>query len=591
MYKKDRNGVDSPRHAIFQPPSPIDYLIDGELEDENNGENSIPNQNHTKKTEPNNIESPLPQKSPSKEEQKSNNQKSLNLPIEKTTTTQQPMKPTAIQPQAIKFGKDNPFDEKNLEYQPFSQDHLEQTNDQGLSYNPFIENKTQLSDSYSQEYSNAYQTNYQRSQSAVPRSSSFEGNIYQNPLSYQVQDDTNLYGYDQYSYYQTYGRSQSVQPTFNNPQNTYYSDPNLFKITNMNQVYGRIYQMSKDQIECRFLQTKIEEGDPRTISSVLSEVFQNLDELMMDPYGNYLCQKLIEYCTSEQRMSIIRKIEPSILQISLNIYGTRTIQKMIESISTNEEIELLLRAIRPHVVKLSNSPNGNHVIQRCLNRFSVQSNQFIFDEVARNCATIATHKHGCCVMQRCIDASPNLQKTELIRVIIDNSISLMQDPFANYVIQYVLGLGEIPDVFVEKIRNNLFELSSQKFSSNVVEKCLTIGDPRLQNAILDELTKDPVKLKQLLYDAYGNYVIQTSLKVANEQQHKALGDLIRPHLPSLRNLPYGKKIQSKLMRFSSDPNSRNLIEPQNTPSPKKSTKPKQNPRKKPQSGKRNHSKK
>ncbi len=57
----------------------------------------------------------------------------------------------------------------------------------------------------------------------------------------------------------------------------------------------------------------------------------------------------------------------------------------------------------------------------------------------------------------------------------------MQDPFGNYVVQYVLELG-YADASIA-VMNNLFghycDLAQQKFSSNVVEKCLKLGGSQL----------------------------------------------------------------------------------------------------------------
>ena len=57
----------------------------------------------------------------------------------------------------------------------------------------------------------------------------------------------------------------------------------------------------------------------------------------------------------------------------------------------------------------------------------------------------------------------------------------MQDPFGNYVVQYVLEL-DIADASMA-VMNNLFghyaDLAQQKFSSNVVEKCLKLGGSQL----------------------------------------------------------------------------------------------------------------
>jgi hypothetical protein len=60
--------------------------------------------------------------------------------------------------------------------------------------------------------------------------------------------------------------------------------------------------------------------------------------LALDPFGNYLCQKLVEYCEDDQRMMIVEKVAPDIVTISLNMHGTRAIQKMIEFLNLPQQV-------------------------------------------------------------------------------------------------------------------------------------------------------------------------------------------------------------------------------------------------------------
>jgi pumilio RNA-binding family len=54
---------------------------------------------------------------------------------------------------------------------------------------------------------------------------------------------------------------------------------------------------------------------------------------------------------------------------------------------------------------------------------------------------------------------------------------LEQDAFGNYVVQYILELGhaEASGAVIRTLLGNIAELSMQKFSSNVVEKCLKLS--------------------------------------------------------------------------------------------------------------------
>ena len=67
---------------------------------------------------------------------------------------------------------------------------------------------------------------------------------------------------------------------------------------------AQVMAVAKDQNGCRFLQRKFDEGGAAAIQAVLPEVLEHLIELMMDPFGNYLIQKLLDRCSEEQRLAV-----------------------------------------------------------------------------------------------------------------------------------------------------------------------------------------------------------------------------------------------------------------------------------------------
>ncbi len=108
---------------------------------------------------------------------------------------------------------------------------------------------------------------------------------------------------------------------------------------------------------------------------------------------------------------------------------------------------------------------------------------------------IATHRHGCCVLQRCIDFATPSQKKALVEVISTHALVLSQDAFGNYVVQYVLDMGhaEASTAVITRLAGHFAELSMQKFSSNVVEKCLKLaGVDQQREAIIKEMVTSPL---------------------------------------------------------------------------------------------------
>lgn len=321
----------------------------------------------------------------------------------------------------------------------------------------------------------------------------------------------------------------------------------LSRSTSLADVRGYIYSMAKDQNGCRFLQRVFDEGNFLDLQIIFEEVIDHIVELMMEQFGNYLVQKLLNVCTEEQRIQILLMVteEPGqLVRVCLNTYGTRVVQKLIETLKTRQQISLVKAALKPGFLDLIKDLNGNHVLQRCLQCLSNEDNEFIFDAAAKFCVDIATHQHGCCVLQRCIAHSIGRHRDKLITEISKNGLHLAQDPFGNYVVQYIIEL-KIPSVnanLLSQFKGHYVHLSTQKFSSHVVEKCLKhFGESRSQ--IVHELLSVP-HFEQLLQDPFANYVIQCALSVTKGPLHASLVESARPHT-NLRTSPYCKRIFSR----------------------------------------------
>lgn len=148
-----------------------------------------------------------------------------------------------------------------------------------------------------------------------------------------------------------------------------------FSNVKLEQLQGEILGLCKDQHGCRYLQKKLEERNPEHIQVIFIETYLHVVELMTDPFGNYLCQKLLEFCNDDQRTILINNAAPEMVKIALNSHGTRALQKMIEFINTQEQIQTVITALNDKVVELIQDLNGNHVIQKCLNRLSATDAQ------------------------------------------------------------------------------------------------------------------------------------------------------------------------------------------------------------------------
>ncbi|KAJ0235501.1 Pumilio RNA-binding repeat-containing protein [Hirschfeldia incana] len=314
-------------------------------------------------------------------------------------------------------------------------------------------------------------------------------------------------------------------------------------LASMVNIYGSVSLMGKDQIGCRFLQKLVDEG--LFVDALFLEVINHVSELSMDPFGNYLVQKLLEACDEEQRTMIVSALtsKPTeLLKICLNNYGTRVVQKMIETVKTKQQIGMVKSGLKPGFLSLVKDLNGNHVIQTCLTTLGPNDTKFVLEAATKYCAEIATHRHGCCVLQCCVSNSVGEQRERLVNEISRNSLHLSQDPFGNYVVQYLIEQKVSAAKLLMQFRMHYAELATQKFSSHVMEKCLRIY-PESRAEIVRELLSVQ-NFEHLLHDPFGNYVIQTALSVTKGPVRASLVEKVHRY-GKLKFSPYCKKIFSK----------------------------------------------
>jgi len=320
----------------------------------------------------------------------------------------------------------------------------------------------------------------------------------------------------------------------------------------LGELRGNVYLLARQQEGCRMLQRYLEQEN--AIDIIWREAISNVGPLITDPFGHYLWLRLLDRITTAQRLELLRSLSNDMVGISLNVHGTRVIQKLLEKVKSDEEIEAAVSALRGEVSTLSKDVYGMHVVLRCLYHPKID-NAFIINAVSKRIVPVSMHKHGCCVVQWCLDYGTTSQREGLIDEIARNALELVQDAYGNYVIQQIMDVSKWKShedavarrKVMEALLGSIAKLAVQKFSSIVVEKCLQEADDDIRRAMVEELV-DPARLPRLLQDPYANYVIQKVLSVSRTNEFHRLIVRIRPHLDVLSATPFGKRIQLQMFR-------------------------------------------
>jgi mRNA-binding protein PUF3 len=240
----------------------------------------------------------------------------------------------------------------------------------------------------------------------------------------------------------------------------------------------------------------------------------------------------------------------------------------------------IVKELENNVLKCVKDQNGNHVIQKAIERVPARHIQFIISAFHEQVQRLATHPYGCRVIQRMLEHCEESARQSILRELHGCVPTLIIDQFGNYVIQHVIENGEEPDrsKIIAVVISQLFMYSKHKFASNVVEKSIEFGEPGQKAEILRLLTvandKGDNPALALVRDQYGNYVIRESLliststcNIADSSLEKVLGHLkggerdalveqIRAHLLHLKKFNYGKQVAAiEKLIYSTDTDS------------------------------------
>jgi hypothetical protein len=235
---------------------------------------------------------------------------------------------------------------------------------------------------------------------------------------------------------------------------------------------------------------------------------------------------------------MLERLAPQVSAIACDKRGTHALQALIGLLSTQEEQELLMTAVRPHVIEMCMDPNGTHVVQRLLFCFAAPCTDWIYRPVVERLFEVAHHPYGLCVLKKCITQAklPSQQHDLLLSQLARHALDLVQSPYGNYAVQHALEEwgGETCMPIFKSLEGRMMHLSVQKFSSNVVEKLFTFAPPEFKKRFISELIQRE-KMSVLVNSNYGHYVVKRALQLAEPWQVRLLLDAIRGSMNQLPN--------------------------------------------------------
>lgn len=344
---------------------------------------------------------------------------------------------------------------------------------------------------------------------------------------------------------------------------------------------GHVVAFCQDQHGSRFIQQRLEICTEAEKQLVFEEIMPSAQVLMTDVFGNYVLQKIFEYGSPEQCEALALLLRGQAVQLSMQMYGCRVVQKALEYVSTERLVELVAEFENPQMlIKCVHDSNGNHVIQKCIEVVSKAAKaaenessqylssriQFIITAFQGRVKELSSHPYGCRVVQRILEHCTESQKAVILEELRQCCGELVQDCYGNYVIQFVMQHGWEEDraALIREVQANLLDFSQHKFASNVVEKCLQFASKKDRDEMIWTIinvtfdinnpvdSKGHCVLESMVRDPYANYVVQKVIDVSDERQRAAIMRYVKDNINQLRKYTYGKHIIVRLEKITNE---------------------------------------
>ena len=321
-----------------------------------------------------------------------------------------------------------------------------------------------------------------------------------------------------------------------------------FSYNVFNILKGKFIPLMKTQQTSRILQFYLDQTNEEIIHLIFMEFANELEELILDIYANYFCLKIFYFLNKEDRMLFLYNISHNFDNLCINKISTYPIQCIIENLKSEEEFDLIFNSIKNKLMKLSFDIYGTHVLEKIITTFNYEKHIIHISKfIIENFILLVNNSNGLCIVKKEIILEYKKKSNffiQLKKLLLENSLILIQNPFGNYALQIAIDNWDLEDVkdIIKSFKGKGLLLSIQKFSSNVIERCIEKDEEFLIDFI-NEITIDNKSIGILMKNNYGNYVIQTALKASrnNQQIQMVLINVLNKNLSILSDKKLVKK--------------------------------------------------
>ena len=220
------------------------------------------------------------------------------------------------------------------------------------------------------------------------------------------------------------------------------------------------------------------------IGELIELIKTKLKDIMIS--NNKFSQKLFEQCNAEQRLKVLTIIKDQFADISMNKWGSFSLQALIKNISLPEEHELIKTCIQGKLSELSMNKRSNFILQKLLLILNEKTIESLCEEMLHLFDYLICNTLGVGLLKSFVFTIRNTEiRAILLKKITENLNALLNTPPGNALILQILEKFDAVtnEAIITQILSNIDLYIRNTFSLPIIKKCISLSNNKLLKCI------------------------------------------------------------------------------------------------------------
>ena len=147
---------------------------------------------------------------------------------------------------------------------------------------------------------------------------------------------------------------------------------------------------------CRIVQRLLEHCGQNQTSVLLAELLVNTDQLILDQYGNYVIQHILDHGQAAYKAQIVGRLEGRVLTLSQHKFASNVVEKCVTNASSDQRTRLIAEicADESSLGSMIKDQYGNYVVQKMIETAGEADLAVLMSKIKSHCNSLHKFSYG-----------------------------------------------------------------------------------------------------------------------------------------------------------------------------------------------------